>query len=70
MENIVEVTNSVDFGFNDEELLPVTKCVCGKKFIPWEFSIGLWEEGAAECPECGRMMFFSVEIRVYEVNND
>ncbi len=61
------VTQSTRSGFNDDEILPVTKCVCGVTFEHWKFSIGLGRESAQECPECGRKLYFELTIQIYEV---
>ncbi len=64
---LVDVTAQTASGFNDDESLPITKCVCGAKFEYWDFFVGLGEDSAAECPKCGRKLCFSVDIRIYEV---
>lgn len=62
-----DVTKQMDFGFNDEEFLPIEKCVCGKEFPYWSFFIDIYENNPTECPYCKRKFFFSVGIRIYEV---
>jgi len=61
-----DITNEVEFNLNDDELLPLTKCVCGKEFMPWSFVLGVYEDSPTPCPECKRKMYFRIEIRVYE----
>ena len=61
------VTKKVEFQNNDDECLPITKCVCGAQFIPWEFIISIYSDDASSCPECGRKLYFCNEIQVYEV---
>ena len=63
----VDVTNQVDFQNNDDECLPITKCVCGAKFDPWAFIIDVYEDDPANCPLCGRLRFFRLNIAGYEV---
>ncbi len=63
----VDVTDQVDFQNPDDELLPITKCVCGHKFNPWVFNISIYEDMPHVCPECGRGLIFKQAIRVYEV---
>lgn len=67
MSKIIDVTEQVDFGWNDDELLPINKCVCGYKFKPWTFIIGVYEEDPYECPKCGAKLFFRTFIKVYEI---
>ena len=63
----IDVTPLVDFRLNDDELLPLTRCACGASFQPWDFTIGVYADSPTECPVCGRALYFSVEIHVYEV---
>lgn len=65
-----DVTSLVDFQNNDDECLPITQCVCGKKFSPWSFIISIYEDGAYACPNCGRKFFFRLGIRVFQVEDD
>ena len=62
-----DVTSLVKFQNNDDEHLPITKCVCGKQFEPWSFIISIYEEDARKhhCENCGRAYFFRNEIRIY-----
>ncbi len=64
-----DVTDSVDFENNDDECLPLTKCVCGQKFEAWDFIISIYNDSELihKCPKCGRGFIFSNEIRVYQV---
>lgn len=62
-----DITDQVDFGFSDDEYLPLTKCACGALFDMWEFTLHLDQDSPTKCPKCGRKMFFCVSVRVYEV---
>jgi hypothetical protein len=63
-----DVTELVEFNFNDDELLPITRCVCGKKFKSWTFNISIYRDAPLlyHCPSCGRGLYFSLAIRVFE----
>lgn len=64
----LDVTDKVSFGNNDDEALPLTKCVCGEKFQEWAFIVSIypkWE--ASACPKCGRRLYFRNAIRVFQV---
>ena len=63
-----DVTNLVDFSGNDDECLPITKCVCGATFCAWEFIISIYSDTPYRCPKCDRGLYFSLGIRVYEIN--
>ena len=63
----VDVTDQVSFGNSDDELLPITKCICGENFNYWNFTIGIYKDEPKECPMCGRRYFFTTSTRVYEV---
>ena len=67
---ITDVTSLVDFQNNDDELLPITKCVCGKTFSPWTFNISIYEQDPSTCDGCGRKLFFRLGIRVFEVEEN
>ena len=62
-----DITTQVDFDNPDDELLPLTKCVCGQKFESWEFTISIYDKNPTTCPSCKRGLFFRQAIRVYEV---
>lgn len=65
-----DVTSIVDFQNNDDESLPLTKCVCGQTFKPWEFIISIYEDDPSICPNCGRKLFFKLGIQVFSVDDD
>ena len=62
-----DITDLVDFGLNDDECLPLTRCVCGQVFKRWEFIISIYPDMADECPNCGRKLYFKVAIMIFEV---
>ena len=68
MSKPIDITDKVAFGLNNDECLPLKKCACGKEFDWWEFILGMDSDPGypKECPNCGRKMWFSVKIRVYE----
>ena len=63
-----DVTERVDFSENDGESLPLTKCVCGEKFSPWDQVLGVYRDHPWECPKCGAKLYFTFTIRVFQVN--
>jgi len=65
-----DVTDQVSFAEVDDELLPLTKCVCGRTFPRWDFVISIYPNDATECPACKRKFVFSNKITVYEITND
>ena len=65
-----DVTKLVAFGFNDDEYLPLTKCVCGKAFDLWDFVLGIYKDEPTECPACKRGLYFDVFIRVFQVEQE
>jgi len=64
----IDVTKKVSFQNNDDEALPLTKCVCGKEFRPWDFIISIYDEDPAQCPECGAKLFFELNVNVYQID--
>jgi DNA-directed RNA polymerase subunit RPC12/RpoP len=65
--NSIDVTKQVKFGNNDDECLPITKCICGQKFDVWDFIISIYKDDPTVCPNCGIKLYFSNETRVYQV---
>ena len=66
-EQAMDVTAHVDFAANDDESLPLTKCVCEAKFWAWEEMLGVYPDHPWTCPQCGAKLYFSVGIRVFQV---
>ena len=65
---IKDITKDVEWGDNDGESLPILKCICGQEFDGWgDFTISVYRDKPDECPSCGRKLFFSIQIKVYEV---
>ena len=63
-----DVTGLVDYENNDDESLPITKCVCGRQFTPWDFIISIYRDHPDRCIECGAKLYFQLGIRVYQVD--
>lgn len=61
-----DITSEVSFERNDDESLPLTKCVCGAKFPPWDFILGMERDYPNTC-DCGRKLYFTLDIKVFEV---
>ena len=60
------ITDKVRFGLNDAEFLPIERCICGKTFGHWDFFIDSDPKHPTACPACGRKMWFSVGITVWQ----
>lgn len=67
---LIDVTDYVDFQNPDDELLPLTMCVCGRRFEPWQFVISIYDEEPYDCPECGAKLVFHNAVRVYQVKEE
>lgn len=63
----LDVTAQVSFGNPDDEVMPLYKCVCGKKFEPWDAMVSIYPDGAWQCDECHRQLYFRNSLTVYEV---
>jgi hypothetical protein len=63
----LDVTAEVCFGTNDDEALPLLKCVCGKKFDLWNAIVSVYPDNPWQCDECGRQLYFRNSITVYQV---
>ena len=64
-----DVTDKVEFGDNDGEFLPLTKCACGAKFNLWDFTLSIYKDDPRECDHCGRKLYFKVSVSVFEVKD-
>ena len=63
-----DVTTAVEFDAPDEEVLPLRTCVCGTRFPPWTFTLSIYRDlPIAPCPTCGRRLYFTATIHVYEI---
>ena len=49
------------------DILPITKCICGKTFQRDEFTINVGRENLSQCPACHRRLYFIDEVRIFEV---
>lgn len=67
----IDVTKLVEFGNNDDECLPITKCICCKKYPPWDnFIISIYKNDSTKCESCGRKFYFRNTIKVYMTEED
>ena len=62
-----DVTDHVEFSELDDEMLPITKCVCGATFPKWHETLSIYYDQPWECPYCGRKLFFTNKVTVYEI---
>lgn len=64
----MNVTDQVEFGPIDQEMLPLTKCVCGATWKAWAGPVlSVYADDPTACPECGRRLYFRNFIMVIEV---
>lgn len=62
-----DITNFVSFGNNDNEFLPIKRCACGHISHLWDFKISIYRNSPTKCDVCGRKLYFSISIKVFEV---
>lgn len=62
----LEITNKVLVGLNDGDSIPLERCVCGDVSEPWEFVLHTDKDDPNKCDNCGRKMWFEIEIRVFQ----
>ena len=65
----LDVTEQVQFGYIDNESMPLHKCVCGKKFDGWDQVLSMYENDAWQCDGCGRKLFFRCHVSVFQVTD-
>lgn len=51
----------------DDELLPLTRCVCGVLFSAWDVNLSVYRDDPVEMLCCGRRLYFSNTVHVFEV---
>jgi hypothetical protein len=54
------------FDLPDDELLPLTRCICGVAYKSWEMTLSIYEEDAVPMPCCGRRLYFRQTIEVLD----
>lgn len=64
-----DVTEYVEFGNPDDECLPITLCICGAKYEPWDKIISIYDDDPRPMPCCGRKLFFRQVVTVLEVKS-
>lgn len=64
-----DVTDQIQVGAVDDELVAVNKCVCGEVFDHWYFYLSIYPDSPNECPACGRKFYFTSTVRVFEVTD-
>jgi len=64
-----DVTHLIDYSqINDGEYLVLTKCVCGKPiYDSFDGGISIYGKNIDPMPCCGRKLYFSMSVKVYEV---
>lgn len=66
-----DITSQVTVFDYQSDLISITKCACGAQFEPWGgFTIPANGRSSTECPGCGRKMYGSIQVRIYEVKDD
>lgn len=60
-----DITAQVGFGDNDGDCLPLTRCICGKRYQHWDFILHADREESKKC-DCGRELYFRFTIQVLE----
>ncbi len=64
---ITDVTELVNFDYNDGECLPLTRCICGQEFASWDFILSVYPDTPRDCSSCGRKFYF--DVRIFQVED-
>ena len=62
----IDVTDLVEFSNNDDEVLPITRCICGALFPAWKFIISIYPDDPYRCPVCDTGLYFTLRIKVFQ----
>ena len=62
-----DITNLVEIDNKDNECIHLLKCVCGQEYKAWDFTISIYRDDPRECAICYRQLYYSIEVKVYEV---
>lgn len=62
-----DITDQVEYESFDNEALALTRCVCGLEYRAWGLILSAYPDELVTCSNCGRKMYFSVEVKVLEV---
>ena len=62
----VDVTEHTSFRDPDTDPLALTRCICGKRFRLWEATLSSSREDVDRMPCCGRRLYFSAAVRIFE----
>ncbi len=49
----------------DDEMLPITKCLCGATFKAWEMNVSVYRDDPTTMPCCGRRVYWSQQITLH-----
>lgn len=61
-----DITSQVTVYDYNDDLVSISKCVCGHRFKPWEFILWADKDNPKQCPKCNKRMYCSIQVRVYE----
>lgn len=64
-----DITKDCLFGWFDDACLLLMQCACGKKFKDYEEILGIYRDDPFEC-SCGRKLYFSNKITIYEITEE
>lgn len=66
-----DVTDQVGFGYVDDEMMPLHRCVCGEVWAAWNGPIlSIYKDQCTACPACGRKFYFKQSIQVMMMVED
>ena len=62
-----DITALVAIDDPDGEDAPLRRCVCGQTYGYWEFVLSIYRDSAHACIRCGRRLYISIRVHVFEV---
>jgi DNA-directed RNA polymerase subunit RPC12/RpoP len=67
----IDITDRVSF-VDDylHRVIHIYECLCGKRFDKWDLLVREERSDAIACPSCGRLLYCTYEVKVFERKDD
>jgi hypothetical protein len=66
----MDVTSRVAYELPDDEMLPITKCVCGKEIDLWHKTLSIYPDNIHPMECCGAKLYWVPALRVMQIKEE